>query len=374
MTEHSQQIARVLSVEAPGEVVWAEEKLPEVPEGGFQVETLYSGVSAGTELTYVKGTNPYLSASWDRALGLFLPGEPGIGYPVRGIGYMQVGRVVASRTRAVEEGARVAMAYGHRTGYVADPMADRFVVLPGDLDDLLGIYVAHMGPICANGLLHAAHDLHGPAVQDLGDGVRGRRVVVTGAGVVGLLVALFAETRGAAEVVVVDETPERLSIAEALGLGTMTAEQDPAVELKRRWRHAPDDRGADVVFQCRGQARALALALKLLRPQGTVVDLAFYTGGAGEVRLGEEFHHNGLAIRCAQIGRVPRGLAHAWDRERLSHETIGLLRERGGLLRRHLVTDMVGFAQAPDFLRDLAARRRHTVQAVLCGDVEDEGG
>ena len=54
------------------------------------------------------------------------------------------------------------MAYGHRTGYVADPLQDRFVELPDDLDPLLGIYVAHMGPICANGLLHAAADLHGP--------------------------------------------------------------------------------------------------------------------------------------------------------------------------------------------------------------------
>ena len=83
-------------------------------------------------------------------------------YPVRGIGYMQVGRVVETRTRAVREGSTVAMAYGHRTGYVADPLQDRFVALPDDLDPLLGIYVAHMGPICANGLLHAAADLHGP--------------------------------------------------------------------------------------------------------------------------------------------------------------------------------------------------------------------
>jgi len=364
----------VLSIEAPGEVTLIEEKLGEVPEGGFRVETTHSGVSAGTELTYVKGDNPYLTSTWDPGLGLFLQGAPSMAYPVRGIGYMQVGRVAETRTRAVREGDLVAMAYGHRTGYVADPMRDRFVALPDDLDPLLGVYVAHMGPICANGLLHAAADLHGPNVQQLGDGVRGRRVVIVGAGVVGLLTASFAISYGAAEVVVVDETPDRLAIAEALGANVLAAADDPAVELKRRWRHAPNDRGADVVFQCRGQARALALALKLLRPQGAVVDLAFYTRGAEEVRLGEEFHHNGLSLRCAQIGRVPRGLAHAWDRERLSHETIELLRRRGELLRRHVITDVAGFAEAPQLLADLASRRRHTVQAVLRGDVQQEGG
>ncbi|NRQ31969.1 zinc-binding dehydrogenase [Nonomuraea sp. NN258] len=364
----------ILSIEGPGEVALVEEKLPDVPDGGFRVETAHSGISAGTELTYVKGTNPYLTASWDPSLGLFVPGAPASGYPVRGIGYMQVGRVVEARTRAVREGELVAMAYGHRTEYVADPLADRFVGLPGDLDPVLGIYVAHMGPICANGLLHAAHDLHGPAVQHLGDGVRGRRVVVVGAGVVGLLTAAFALAHDAAEVVVVDETPARLAIAEALGAEILAFDDDPAVALKRRWRHAPNDRGADVVFQCRGQTRALALALRVLRPQGAVIDLAFYTQGADEVRLGEEFHHNGLTLRCAQIGRVPRGLAHAWDRERLSHETISLLRDYGPLLRGHLVTDVVGFAEAPQLLADLAARRRHTVQAVLCDDVQDERG
>ncbi|MCP2361441.1 threonine dehydrogenase-like Zn-dependent dehydrogenase [Nonomuraea thailandensis] len=366
--------SNVLSIDEPGEVCLAEEKLPDVPEGGFLVETVYSGVSAGTELTFVKGTNPYLTSTWDPALGLFLEGSPSVSYPVRGIGYMQVGRVAETRTRAVREGALVAMCYGHRTAYVADPMTDRFVELPGDLDPMLGIYVAHMGPICANGLLHAAHDLHGPAVRDLGDGVRGRRVVVVGAGVVGLLTALFAVSGGAAEVVVVDETPARLEVAAALGVDVLAAGDDPAVVLKRRWRHAPNDRGADVVFQCRGRPRALALGLRLLRPQGTLVDLAFYTDGADEVRLGEEFHHNGLTLRCAQIGRVPRGLAHAWDRERLSFETIALLREHGGPLREHVITDVVGFSDAPRFLTGLAARRLQTVQAVLRDDVQDEGG
>jgi threonine dehydrogenase-like Zn-dependent dehydrogenase len=137
------------------------------------------------------------------------------------------------------------------------------------------------------------------------------------------------------------------------------------VVLKTRWRHTADDRGADVVFQCRGQASALHLALRLLRPQGTVIDLAFYQGGADAVRLGEEFHHNGLSVRCAQIGRVPRGLAPTWDRERLSAATVDLLRGDGDAVRRHLVSAVVPLDGAPALLTDLAARRRHELQVVL---------
>ncbi|KXK62007.1 zinc-binding alcohol dehydrogenase [Micromonospora rosaria] len=357
---------RVVVVAGPGRVELVEQDAAAPRPGTFRVETLYSGVSTGTELSYVKGTNPYLTGTWDADLGLFRPGRADPAYPVTRLGYMQVARVVASATPAVAVGTVGALTYGHRTGYLADAVADRFVPLPADLDPLLGVYVAHLGPICANGLLHAAADLYGAGVRTLGDGVRGRRVAVVGAGVVALLTALFARHHGAASVVVVDPTPGRRAAAEALGLQTLDPDAaDPAVLLKSRWAHHPGDRGADVVFQCRGQDWALHLALRLLRPQGTVVDLAFYQGGAERVRLGEEFHHNGLSLRCAQIGRVPRGLAPTWDRDRLSAETVDLLRAHGDLIRAHLVSAVVPFAQAPALLTDLAQRRRQELQVVL---------
>ncbi|GAA3395716.1 zinc-dependent alcohol dehydrogenase [Cryptosporangium minutisporangium] len=356
---------RVLVVEEPGRPAIREEKVGDpLPEGRIAVETVYSGLSAGTELAAVKGTTPFATSTWDAELGLFRPGESG-GYPIERLGYMEVGRIVESRSAGFAVGTLVAMAYGHRTGYRADPLVDRIVPLPDDLDPMLGVYVAHAGPICANGLLHAAADLHGE-VRTLGDGVRGRRVVIIGAGMVGLLTALFARHHGAASVVVVDPTPERRHVAEALGLETLDPDaEDAALVLKTRWRHAAADHGADVVFQCRGRAEALALALRLLRPQGTVIDLAFYQGGADVVRLGEEFHHNGLSVRCAQIGRVPRGTAHAWDRDRLSGETIDLLQADGAAVRNHLITDVVRFDDAPDYLCALADRRHSSVQTVF---------
>ncbi|WP_328346237.1 zinc-dependent alcohol dehydrogenase [Micromonospora sp. NBC_00421] len=356
----------VVVVSGPGRVEVAEQDAGELRDGTIRVRTRYSGVSAGTELSFVKGTNPYLNVTFDAGLGLFRPGAASTPYPVTRLGYMQVGEVVESRTPAIAVGTVGAMTYGHRTGYVADPLAERFVPLPDDLDPMLGVYVAHMGPICANGLLHAAADLCGTDVRTLGDGVRGRRVAVVGGGVVALLTALFARRHGAASVVVVDPTPQRRQVAEALGLETLDPEaDDPAVVLKTRWNHSAGDRGADVVFQCRGQDWALHLALRLLRPQGTVIDLAFYQGGADAVRLGEEFHHNGLALRCAQIGRVPRGLAPTWDRERLSAETIDLLRQYGDLIRKHLISAVVPFEEAPTLLTDLADRRRQELQVIL---------
>lgn len=338
---------------------------PPLLDGGVAVRTVYSGVSAGTELTYVKGTDPAFTSRRDPELGVFVRGEPSRRYPVTAMGYMEVGEVVESRRPDVAEGSLVAAAYGHRSHHVLAP-GQLAVPVPDDVDPVLGIYLAQMGPICANGLLHAAAELHGSAVTGLGDGVRDRAVVVTGAGVVGLLTALMAVQHGAREVVVADPDPDRLATAAALGLDVVDERSDELWQVcKQRWVHGPGDRGADVVLQCRGQARVLHQALRSLRPQGVVIDLAFYTGGAEDLRLGEEFHHNGLTVRCAQIARVPRGLSATWDRVRLAQETARLLAARGDDLRRHLITHVVPVEQAPELLLALAHRQVSARQVVL---------
>lgn len=362
---------RNLVLRAPGELRLETEELPEVPDGGLLLRTVATGLSAGTELAFVKGEHPALHRTLDPELGLFRAGGESA-YPVTRLGYMEVARVEETRTPAFALGDLVATPYGHATAHVSDPVREHVVPLPADLDPVLGVYVAHLGPICANGLLHAAADAVGPATTSLADGVAGRRIAVVGAGVIGLVCALLAAEHGAREVVVIDPDPRRRAVAEALGLGALDEEEDPATTLKTRWRHGPADHGADVVLQCRGRTFALATAIRVARPQGTVVDLAFYTDGAGDVHLGEEFHHNGLRLVCAQIGRVPRGTTALWDRQRLSAETVRLLHSRGDDVRRHLVTDVVDLEEAPRLMADVAARRRHVLTAVFT--VGDDAG
>jgi threonine dehydrogenase-like Zn-dependent dehydrogenase len=271
----------------------------------------------------------------------------------------------------VREGEVLAMAYGHKTGHTADPLQEHFVPLPAGLDPLLGIYVAQMGPICANAILHADEDEFGAGAERFGCGVEGRSVLVFGSGVIGLMTAMMARWCGAAEVAVADTGEGRLGAARGLGLLTVdSAVVEPAAWAKARWGSGPEagnggTRGADVVFQCRAQDVALAQALDSLRPQGAAVDLAFYQGGAPALNLGEAFHHNGLRHICAQISRVPRKLQHTWNRQRLSEVTLRFLLECGDDVRRHLVTDVVPLSRAQHVFEQIAEKRSQPLQVVF---------
>jgi threonine dehydrogenase-like Zn-dependent dehydrogenase len=327
-----------------------------------RLDLRFTGLSAGTELTFLKGTNPYLHACWDEGRGVFEAGEPSARYPVSFMGYMEVAEVVSATAPGFVSGNIVAATFGHKTGHVANPAHEMLFPLPADLDPILGIFVAQMGPICANGILHADAEALGRPGAPLGAGIAGRPVVVWGAGTVGLLTALFARRAGA-EVIVAEPSDWRRAIADRLGFEAFP-EDDAWAEAKRRW-HGQDGPGADIVFQTRAHGDSLHRALKALRPQGAVIDLAFYQGGLDATRLGGGVDHNGLAIRCAQIGRVPRGFAPLWDRRRLAAETVSLLRVEGEAIRRHMITHVVAFDDGADFLRRLPHERPDFLQIVF---------
>jgi len=101
-----------------------------------------------------------------------------------------------------------------------------------------------------------------------------------------------------------------------------------------------------VAFECTGNAAALHQACRVVRRRGTVVAVGFYQGGATDLRLGEEFHHNGVEIRSGQIGNLhPR-----FDAAGLRARGVELARARqvilGGLPRLEVPVERAaeGFA------------------------------
>lgn len=94
----------------------------------------------------------------------------------------------------------------------------------------------------------------------------GHRVLITGAGPIGLLVAQVAAVRGAAEIIVTDVNDARLAIAAKFGAtGTINTATTPL-----------DLAGMDRLIECSGNSRALIDGIRTLAPaaRATVVGQA----------------------------------------------------------------------------------------------------
>lgn len=303
-------MSKVVRFAAPRTIEVVDAEQAALRPGQVRVKTLVSGISAGTEMTAYRGTNPYLTRTWDASLRLFTDEhESQPAYPLDGWGYSEVGEVVevasdAEHPASIALGDRVWGIWGHRSEAVLDLATLSGHVVPDGLASDAAAF-ARVGAIALNGVLAA----------DLGPG---SIVVVFGQGVIGLLATRFAVLNGAT-VVAVDGIDERRR--RALGMGAAEA-LAPSSDLALHVRDITHGAGADVAVELSGNYRALADALRVVGADGTVVASGFYQGSADPIRLGDEFHHNRVQLLASQIGSVPNRLRARWDVPRLQRTVI----------------------------------------------------
>jgi 2-desacetyl-2-hydroxyethyl bacteriochlorophyllide A dehydrogenase len=343
-------MGQVLIFQRPGQIAFEAEEERRLLPAEVRVQTLYSGISAGTELTAYRGSNPYLHKQWDERRRLFVPErESTLNYPLRGWGYEEVGEIVevGPEVSGLPLGARVYGTWGHRTHHILPAAYAMDRLMPGDLEPILGIF-SHLGSIALNGI----HD---------GQIRLGETVAVFGLGSLGQIVAQAARQSGAM-VVGIDLYEQRRKLAQRLGTPLTI---DPAAEKAAEViKELTGGRGADVCFEVTGSTRALHEAVRAAAYSARVVALGFFQGEASGLYLGEEFHHNRINLVCSQISGVAPELNYRWDRLRLAQTAIRLQAE-GKLNLRPLITHVETFADAARLFETLDERAEQVVQCVL---------
>jgi (R,R)-butanediol dehydrogenase/meso-butanediol dehydrogenase/diacetyl reductase len=106
----------------------------------------------------------------------------------------------------------------------------------------------------------------------------GDRVLITGAGPIGALVALAASALGAGEIFIAEPNPRRAAFAESLGVGDVLTSTGP--ELLAAIRDRTSGAGVDVAIECAGKEAALNAGVDAVRPQGTVVQTGLHVAPA----------------------------------------------------------------------------------------------
>jgi threonine dehydrogenase-like Zn-dependent dehydrogenase len=299
--------ARALWYTAKGVVELREAPLPPLGPGEARVRTLFSGISRGTERLVLDGAIG--RSEWERMRCPMQEGE--FPFPVK-YGYCTAGVVEDGREELV--GCKVFCLHPHQDFFHVS--IDCLVAIPDQVPVRRATLTANMETALN-------------AMWDSGAGP-GDRIVVVGAGVVGLLVAALAARLPGAEVTVVDVDAGRRGLAEAIG-ARFAAPEGAA-------------QGADVVFHASASAAGLNSAIDCAGLEGTIVELSWYGDKPVEARLGGTFHSRRLKLVSSQVGQVSPGRRPRWDYGRRMDAALRLL-DQPALDR--LVAEEIAFDDAP---------------------------
>jgi threonine dehydrogenase-like Zn-dependent dehydrogenase len=339
-----------LLLKAPRELAFDPLEMAPLAPSEVRIRTLFSGISAGTELSQFRGTSPFMHRRFDEPSRLFLAAEtPSWPYPVRNLGYEEVGEIVevGSSVTDVKAGQRVFGTWGHRTHHVATSEYARERLMPDGADPRIGVF-SHIGAVALNGV----HD----AQIRIGD-----VVAVFGLGVPGQIVAQAARASGA-HVIGVDPDASRRELARKLGADEVF---DPTVgSAAEAIKKMTGSKGADVCIEVSGAPSALSEAIRAVAYSARVVAMGFFQGDVPGLRLGEEFHHNRVQLVCSQISGVAPESSYRWSKPRLWRTAVEL-QHKGLLSLTPLISHTAAFEEAPSLFARLDQGEPGLLQAVI---------
>lgn len=314
-------LTRAFWITGPMQGELRETALPQRGSDEAKVRTIFSAISRGTESLVWRGAVP--KSEHERMRAPFQEGS--FPWPLK-YGYAAVGQVEAGPSELLD-----------RQVYCLHPHQERFVVpaaalsiIPEGLPPERAILAANM-ETALNGLWDAS-----PLI--------GERIVVIGAGVVGLLAARLASQIPGTRVQIVDPLEEKREAAAALGL-TCVLPEDAADE-------------ADLVLHASGNPSGLKTALTLAGFEARIVELSWYGETRVDLPLGGAFHSKRLKIISSQVGHLPPAQTSRWNHAKRMQLALELL---GDPAFDALVTGQDDFENLPKIMARIAED-----QTILC--------
>lgn len=185
--------------------------------------------------------------------------------------------------------------------------------------------------------------LHGVSLS----GIRpGDRILVLGAGPIGLAVAFWARRAGAARVVVQDIADWQRARALEMGASDFIVDPDDPVAASTRALGGP----ADIVFECVGVPGLIAQAVKQVRARGTILLLGLCS---------QPDTFNSFAMLSKEVRLVTSAFFTQGEYE----AALDAL-DRGAAEPRALVTETIGLDRTPDMFESLK-RRTHQCKVLI---------
>ncbi len=310
--ENRPSVARALWYVAPRRAELRAKPLPPLAEGEARVRTLWSGISRGTERLVFHGLQQSVHERMRAPMQ-----EGAFPFPVK-YGYCAVGRV--------EDGppalsGRIVFAL-HPHQDVFDAPAEALRLVPDNVPPRRATLAANMETALN-------------ALWDAGAGP-GDRIVIVGAGAVGLLLTSLAARLPGADVIVIDTIAERRALVEHFG-GQFAGPNG-------------DIGDADLVFHASATREGLATALKRCGLEAKLVEMSWYGDTEIAVPLGAEFHSRRITLVSSQVGLVSPSRRPRWTHKRRFAKALDLLADDR---LDALVANEIAFGHLPTALADI---------------------
>ena len=255
---------KALAIHGKEDIRWEDREVPTPGEGQVRLRVEYVGICGSDLHYYFHGANGEytirepltpgheLSGVVDLdPSGRLAPGTPVTVHPAR-FGPVVPGLENRPHLRSGGDYLGSAAADPHRQGG-----ASELLIVEDHMIRVLPASLPLRRAALAEPLAVAIHAVN------LAGGIAGKRVLVIGAGPIGLLVVAAAVDAGAAAVGASDVRPEPLDRATSLG----------ASEVSLVGRDTIENESYDVVFECSGVGVALTQAVRAARRAGTIVQV-----------------------------------------------------------------------------------------------------
>lgn len=262
-----------------------ETALPQPGKDQMLLQSNFSLISLGTELTIARGLVPEALHSQMRVPHM----EGEFIFPVK-YGYSLV-------------------AQNPSTGVYYHLMCPHQDACLGDIDECFEIPdgIPPKRAILASNL--------GTALTGVWDGLvlPGERAAIVGFGMIGSLVARIVQGIPGTSVSIIDTNPARQGYAVQFGF---TVLQDLHSAVKP----------FDIAFHCSATQGGLQTAIDVVGFEGRVIELSWYGNREVTLNLGSEFHYMRKRIVSSQVSNIPGSMQSRWDRRRRQECVFDLLK------------------------------------------------
>ncbi|MDY0213712.1 MAG: zinc-binding dehydrogenase [Desulfuromonadaceae bacterium] len=330
---------------APRSLEYREVELAEPGPEEIRVRTLYSGISAGTEMLAYRGQlprNQSLDASMETLKGQSTT------YPFQ-YGYANVGRVEAVGDQVDKGmlGTTVFALQPHASHYISK--ATCVVNLPTSMDPEAAVFLANM-ETAVNLVLDAK-----PLV--------GEKVVVLGQGVVGLLVSAILARFPLLGTYALECIQLRRDTARNLGIkNVIDPEKKNAVETLKATLDTTYAHGADLIVELTGSPTALDLAVDLCGYSGRIIVGSWYGDKPVTLKLGGRFHREHIAIVSSQVSSISPELSGRWNHARRFAVALDLIAQ---IKPEQLITHRIDYSCADAAYKLLDEAPETALQVIL---------